>query len=409
ALAETSIALFTHAAQAKGLALTLDFPAGAARLVGDAARLQQIMFNLLSNAIKFTATGSVTLSVAAPDAPANIWTVRVRDTGIGLPDQAQATLFRPFAQGDTSIARRFGGTGLGLAISLKLAEAMGGSLTAEAVTGSGACLRLDLPLASAGDVTTNEPDAVGIPTRARTVLVAEDHPANRLLLETWLRRQGHQVCCVDDGAAAVAEVVTTRFDLVLMDLQMPEMDGIAASRAIRELAGAAALTPIVALSADVLSHREDQLAAVGVVDRLAKPIDFALLASVLETLPDRNEASPATIDPAKLDQLLGLMTDEETARFIALIDDELVNATARLVVALRRGDDALARRLAHRSIGALTNIGAMALIALLRPIADGPVIERRAQVIAAIVTAAAATRLHIGKYVQLRSSAVNAE
>jgi PAS domain S-box-containing protein len=394
ATVEASVDLFRHAARAKGLDLVLDFRAGPTRVVGDGERLQQILFNLLGNAIKFTARGTVTLHVAPPS-HGNDWAFAVRDTGLGLPPDADALLFRPFVQGDPTIARRFGGTGLGLAISRTLAEAMGGTLRVASIAGPGSCLKLVLPLAIADDVVAiaaRPASAIVI----RDILVAEDHPANRLLLETWLARQGHRVLCVDDGCGAVAAAASMAFDVILMDRQMPGMDGFAASGAIRDLPGAAALTPIILLSADVLSDMAQDMRAAGIAERLAKPIDFARLGHCLATLPGSAAAPREVIDPVPLATLLDQVGTSAARRFIAMVEGELSTAPDVIIGVLRDGDVAVAYGLAHRSIGALANVGATALIAALRLVRRDMTRAEAEPAIAAITIAAAATRRRFG-------------
>ncbi len=392
ALAEASIDLFRHAASAKGLELKLEFPGSSVRVMGDGARLQQILFNLLGNAIKFTATGSVTLRFTAPTT-ASDWLIDVRDTGVGMPDQADVLLFRPFVQGDPTIARRFGGTGLGLAISRKLAEAMGGSLQAMRVDGPGAWLRLTLPLVNA-DVAVGEArqPVNDAPVPVRGVLVAEDHPANRLLLDTWLSHFGHRVTCVENGRDAVTATASGDFDVVLMDRQMPEMDGFAASMAIRNLPGAAALTPIILLSADVLSQMADEMHAAGVFERMAKPVDFAALSERLASLPVRGSLPAEVVDSTRLSLMLDQLGSAEAGRFLELVEAELATAPDQVVGALRDGDFVAAGRLAHRSIGALDNVGATALVAALRRVRPDMARTEVDSARVAIISAAAATR-----------------
>ncbi|MFA5965658.1 MAG: PAS domain S-box protein [Sphingomonas sp.] len=393
ATVEASIDLFRHAARAKGLDLVLDFHGGPARVVGDGERLQQILFNLLGNAIKFTAVGTVSVHVTPPSS-GDDWAFAVHDTGLGLPPDADALLFRPFVQGDPTIARRFGGTGLGLAISRTLAEAMGGTLRVASKGGPGSCLELVLPLPVAVDAVDRAAcPPIAIP--ARDILVAEDHPANRLLLDNWLTRQGHRVRCVDDGCAAVAAAAATAFDVILMDRQMPGMDGFAASAAIRALPGAAALTPIILLSADVLSDMSSEMRATGIVERLAKPVDFARLGRCLAALPGSAAAPRAVIDPAPLAALLDQADAPAARRFLAMVEDELSSAPERIIGALRDGDAAIAYDLAHRSIGALANVGATALVAALRQVRRDMTPAETAPTVGAIAAAAAATRRHL--------------
>ncbi len=390
AAVEASVDLFRHAARAKGLDLILDFADGPAQLIGDGERLQQILFNLLGNAIKFTAIGNVTMQVSAP-VNGDDWVFAVRDTGLGLPPNAEDLLFRPFVQGDPTIARRFGGTGLGLAISRTLAEAMGGTLKVARIAGPGSCLKLVLPLPAAREAVAVAPGPATAVV-ARDILVAEDHPANRLLLETWLARQGHRVHCVHDGPGVVEAAASGAFDVILMDRQMPGMDGFAASAAIRALPGPGALTPIILLSADVLSDMLAEKRSVGIAERLAKPVDFARLTHCLASLPGRAATPREVIDPVTMATLFDQLGGSGAERFLAMVADELSQAPDRIIGVLREGDFAAAYDLAHRSIGALANIGATALIAALRLVRRDMTDADAAPVITAIASAAAATR-----------------
>ena len=285
--------------QTKGLAFELTMDRSLGAVVGDRLRLEQIIGNLLSNAVKFTERGGVRLSVdsGADGAVAFV----VRDTGIGFDAAAAALLFKPFQQADSSITRRFGGTGLGLSISRELAQAMGGALRAEGEPGVGATFTLTLrlppsdvaPVEAApapalapaaptdrGGAAPAEEDA-GPPIR---VLVADDHETNRTVVQLILGSAGVDVTCVEDGARAVSAYEAGGFDLILMDMQMPVMDGLSAIRAIRErerLAGAARL-PILMLSANAMSEHVEASRAAGADGHVAKPINTTQLIAAIE-------------------------------------------------------------------------------------------------------------------------------
>jgi CheY-like chemotaxis protein/anti-sigma regulatory factor (Ser/Thr protein kinase) len=273
-------ALFEPSARAKGLDLTVETsPAAAGLFIGDAPRIRQVLSNLVSNAVKFTAEGAVHIRLVAEPTPDGVaLNLSVTDTGIGFDAQAGERLFERFEQADGSITRRFGGTGLGLAISRSLAEAMGGELTADSRPGLGSTFSFDLTLprslkssctpARVDDPATNE--SLG---RVH-VLLAEDHPTNRKVVELILGAAGVSLHCVEDGAQAVAAWAAGDFDLILMDMQMPVMDGLTATRAIREqeLAQSLPRTPIYSLTANALPEHARESEAAGADGHLTKPI-----------------------------------------------------------------------------------------------------------------------------------------
>jgi PAS domain S-box-containing protein len=255
------------------------------RLRGDPTRLRQVLVNLVGNAIKFTRRGRVTLSIrCAPGTEDGLVPVRieVRDTGEGIEPDVLPTLFRPFQQADSSTTRRFGGTGLGLAICRRLVDAMGGVIGAESEPGRGSLFWLEVKLPRVVERSVPPPPAEKGPSaRGLRILVAEDNGVNRLLIGTRLRRAQHQVTLVENGVKAVEAVREQDFDLVLMDMQMPELDGAGATRQIRRLPGAAGRVPIVALTADALPGFREQYMQAGLDDYLTKPVDWDALDRVL--------------------------------------------------------------------------------------------------------------------------------
>ncbi|HVI34065.1 ATP-binding protein [Phenylobacterium sp.] len=291
------VEVFRLRAEDKGLAFRAEHGAAArGEFLGDAVRLKQVAGNLLSNAVKFTAHGEVAVRLDVEDgcagAPARL-TLEVRDTGVGFDEAFAARLFQRFSQADTSITRRFGGSGLGLSISQALAEMMGGELQAASVPGRGSVFRLVLPLPrhrplaeyDAGSAAPEPPSALALPERAGPlrILLAEDHPTNRRVVELILQPLGVELVAVEDGALALEAYRAGTFDLVLMDMQMPVMDGLAATRAIRghETAAGAPRTPLIVLSANAMrQHREDARAA-GADLHLAKPITARALVEAM--------------------------------------------------------------------------------------------------------------------------------
>jgi signal transduction histidine kinase/ActR/RegA family two-component response regulator len=277
-------ALFKPNAQGKGLDFELDLPSSARGVfLGDAARIRQILSNLVSNAVKFTAKGKVRLAVAAETGADGTCQVRftVSDTGIGFTSEARRRLFERFEQADGSITRRYGGTGLGLAISRSLAEEMGGSLTATSAPGEGSCFTfmLELPRREPAALAPREkpleaelapPLAAFVPR----VLLAEDHPTNRRVVELILGAVGVNLTSVVNGQEALDAFASQAFDLILMDMQMPVMDGLTAIEAIREQEAAEGRprTPIFALTANAMPEHAEASRRAGADAHLTKPI-----------------------------------------------------------------------------------------------------------------------------------------
>ncbi len=273
-------------AAAKDLPVRLDVARDVpASVSGDGARVRQILLNLADNAIKFTDAGEVSVAIRPLAAPADgrDWLAFVvNDTGIGIPAERQADLFREFNQLDSSITRRYGGTGLGLAICRSLAERMGGTIAVESVPGRGSAFEVRLPFAR--PVAARSVDAQAAPREAAAddalqgpdgrpprILLVEDNPTNRLVAMSMLESIGLSADVAGDGAAAVAAVRAETYDLVLMDIHMPGMDGLAAARAIRSLDGPAARVPIVAVTANAYRSHAAECLDAGMNDFLAKP------------------------------------------------------------------------------------------------------------------------------------------
>ena len=265
----------------KGLEFRLELPTHEARwLEGDGGRLRQILTNLVGNAVKFTMRGSVTVELAIEETPGLPPLLRfyVRDTGIGMSEATMAQLFQPFAQGESARNRRFEGTGLGLSICKRLAELMNGTVTVRSVLGEGSefCLQLRLPVATSrvAPRPPRRPTGDQPPEqRIGCVLVVEDNEINQKILLLRLKRLGLKAELARNGAEAVSAVQNARYDVVLMDCQMPEMDGYEATRRIRQLPAAVAQVPIVAMTANALSGERERCLASGMNDYLSKPID----------------------------------------------------------------------------------------------------------------------------------------
>lgn len=290
-----AIALMRGRAEEKGLAFTVERGETARGLfMGDSIRIRQILTNLLSNAIKFTAEGRVTLSIGLNETAGEAWlTLAVQDTGIGFDADHAAQLFNRFTQADESITRRFGGTGLGLSICRSLAEMMGGDISAVSTPGAGSRFSVTLPLPRQGTLAGYDTGAVEIaPTvtwtseHALRVLLAEDHPINQRVVQLILATQRAELTIVDDGAQAVAAFAAGTFDVVLMDMQMPFMDGLAATRAIRALEAERGVppTPVIMLSANAMVEHQSAALSAGADMHVAKPITAASLLAGIETV-----------------------------------------------------------------------------------------------------------------------------
>lgn len=279
--------MWRAAAEAKGLFMDLKISGDSQRRVlGDPNRFRQIMANLLSNAVKFTALGGVYIRVhiEAPNEAAQIVKVVVADTGPGIAPDVQDRLFEPFSQADASVAGAFGGTGLGLAISRRLARMMNGDLTLQSQKGSGAAFTFSArfaatdPVSSAPESDTAPSEPVALVRNLR-VLVAEDNPHNQAVVKGFLHALDCDCELVDDGKAAIQAFAQGHFDLVLMDIQMPVMDGPAALREIRRQPGGD--LPIIALTANAMRGDRERYLGDGFNDHLAKPIDPEAFVQVL--------------------------------------------------------------------------------------------------------------------------------
>ncbi|QUD86470.1 GAF domain-containing hybrid sensor histidine kinase/response regulator [Phenylobacterium montanum] len=289
AVAASAHAAFAAVAAQKGLTFDLTVTrAAAGPYLGDATRVRQLLNNLISNALKFTEAGGVTVTVGRRG---GALALTVADTGIGMTPAQQAALFEKFAQADASTTRRFGGTGLGLAICRELAELMGGRIEARSVEGRGSTFEVVLPLRRLE--RRKDGAASAAPAQARSeqagqadlrLLAAEDNPVNQLVLKTLLSQLGVEVVMVGDGVDAVAAWESGDWDIILMDVQMPRMDGPTATRFIRERERAQGRrrTPIVALTANAMTHQVSEYLAAGMDDFVPKPIEIPRLVAALE-------------------------------------------------------------------------------------------------------------------------------
>lgn len=381
---EETVLLFERQASAKGLRLRLEQGGDAIHVRGDPLRLRQVLANLLSNAIKFTEAGEIVVRLQANvGEEATAIRLEVEDEGIGIAPGTEDQLFEPFVQADVTTSRRYGGTGLGLAICRRLIDAMGGSLVLDRSRGSGATFRVDLSLPN-GDPKAlataigGERDSgkSGPRMRSLSILVAEDNPVNQMLLGAMLRAEGHRVTAVENGRLAVDAAAGTAYDAIIMDMQMPEMDGLAATRAIRASGGPCAAVPILALTADASPERRRFYDGAGLSAFLTKPIDQDLLfdhlrsIAALETIVDvrdaEHEGEPGKereplFDDSQLAALRAAVGDARIEQMFDLLDLELAQRPSEILQAVRAGDLDGARRIAHSLKGASGSAGALAV------------------------------------------------
>jgi PAS domain S-box-containing protein len=324
-----------HAARERGLDLNFVLKPDVTSLVrGDPNRIRQVLLNLLSNAIKYTEKGSVVLTIAKVEdrAEGSVLKFSVTDTGVGIAKEQQSKLFQKFSQIEDAPGIYLRGTGLGLAICKSLVEQMGGSIGVTSMPGVGSNFWFTVPLKSAAGL---KPGALPAATASRgaRVLLVEDIVMNQELMITLLRRAGHQVEVAGDGESALAALQRRRFDLVLMDVQLPRMDGLEATRHIRRLAPPASQVPVIAMTARALSGDVEKCFAAGMNDHLAKPVDAAaLLAMIDRWVPAADAAVQA---PSRFP-----VQDEE-----ALRDLEAHIGSGKLHDLLARAQEELPRRL----------------------------------------------------------------
>jgi two-component system, sensor histidine kinase len=317
--AEDAVTPHALQADARGVPLHLDVdPALPAELVGDPGRLRQVLVNLLSNAVKFTKNGSIHVSLMRldnrPTDPEEIvhLGVKVRDTGIGMSIDQQAHIFDAFSQADASTTRRYGGTGLGLAICQKLITAMGGKLYVRSELGQGSEFRFYVPLRKASSIDRLMTKPVALEAShwsSLRVLVAEDQPINQFLIQKLLEGSGCELRFVPDGAAAVAHWETYPVDLILMDVQMPVMDGITATAAIRAREKTkGSYVRIIALTAHAMAGDQERCLAAGMDGYVSKPVSLEALNDCVRQVLSREPPPSQLLSDAEF-QLSRLGTD----------------------------------------------------------------------------------------------------
>jgi signal transduction histidine kinase/CheY-like chemotaxis protein len=383
--------LLQPAAAAKGLALHAELdPALPAQVLLDGTRVRQVLFNLLANAVKYSDAGAIVLQCRqrlADGLPAQI-EFDVTDTGIGMDPDTVARLFQRFSRADDARSRRQGGAGLGLAISRNLARLMDGEILVRSTPGAGSVFTFRCPLHPSAEAPASQAPTLRQSGQPLRVLVAEDHPVNRLYMAALLTRLGHQSLEVDNGLAAVQAVQGAAtgagelpFDLVLMDVHMPQLDGVAATRAIRALPGAAGQVCVVALTADGFADTRERCLAAGVTEVATKPLSLGALRLILarhfgeaqaldapsgvlpllQPLAGSSPELPGLIDHATVQGVRELMGADELRALYTGFFVQADDAARRMREAMREADTEALRRNAHTVKGAALNLGLSAL------------------------------------------------
>jgi signal transduction histidine kinase/CheY-like chemotaxis protein len=278
---EDVVSLFGSLARDKSLELTAEVAASTPEwVIGDARRVRQVLTNLVGNAVKFTDAGRIKVSVSY-DTDQQVARFTVRDTGAGISEDIIDKVFDQFFQADSSTTRRHGGSGLGLAISRQLVAMMGGVIQVDSKPGEGSAFHFTIATPIALPPSPEREEPLAAPNMSLRVLVAEDNPSMQQILRALLEAGGHQLTVVSNGRDAVAMAASHSFDVILMDVMMPVMDGPTAVLRIRELGGRSGGIPIIALTASALAGDRDQYLAAGMTDYLSKPIDVAALFAAL--------------------------------------------------------------------------------------------------------------------------------
>jgi PAS domain S-box-containing protein len=424
---EGAVSLLSPAAQQKGIDLACAIDARARGwLRGDPTRLRQVLLNLLSNACKFTDAGRVSLDVTVAErtGPPRL-RFAVRDTGIGIATEMLPRLFEKFSQADGSITRRFGGTGLGLAIAKQLVEMMGGEIGVESTLGRGSTFWFELPLARAvARRDTAFRDAAlkrtaVVPVQPLRVLLAEDNPINRDFAVAVLERAGHSVTSVVDGRAAVAAARAGSFDIILMDVEMPVIDGVRTTQEIRRLPGPVSNVPIIGLTAHAMAGARERCLSAGMSDYLAKPVTgpallakIAAVAGIAPQHPGMIEPRAETngvLDTTVLDALAGALPGAKSAGLVRLYLERSEAALGRIEARLRAHDLPGLAREAHDLAGSAGNVGAAGLTKIARRLEEACAaadVERAADLAADLRRVAGETNQALRRWLECQSLTV---
>ncbi len=403
------VALFKIQASEKQLQMLSEFPPDLPRFIrADPTRVRQILVNLVGNAIKFTNEGAVTIALSYGRDPSGDLLIRVmvRDTGIGISPESQVRLFERFSQADSSTTRQYGGSGLGLAISKQLSEIMGGQIGVDSVENAGSVFWFTFRAQTGNAETVNskkllaEADAQNM--RVLRVLVAEDNAINRKMITTLFTRRGHTVEVAENGRLALERVQDGEFDVVLMDIQMPEMDGIQAMQAIRALDGEKRSIPIVALTANAVAGDRQRYLEAGMDDYVSKPVDPEELFTAVNrvVVPKREstdiddepgvcpnsgatsseEESTASMstplsampifDEGKLQRMREALGEDSLSELLSDVPGETARLLQDLQGALAKGDFDAAQDHAHTIKGLASNFAAVRIALLAKDVED---------------------------------------
>ncbi len=389
-LIEDVVQLFQVRAAAKGLYLSASVADETPTHVrGDPTRLRQVLFNLVSNAIKFTERGGIEICVWRPqvdDTGEVVLRFEVTDTGIGMTPEQQKRLFTAFVQADVSTTRKYGGTGLGLAICKHLVQAMGGDITATSEAGDGSTFRFSIRVRPPQSTPEPAPEPAAPapqPAASLHLLLAEDNDINRMLISTMLTRMGHRVDAVGDGRAVLAALQGKAYDLLLLDMEMPILDGGSTARAIRRSPGPVAQMPIVGISADALPEHRDRHMAAGLDAYMTKPIEWDALGALILEMASRPRtprpipaaAAPADqdglhgvplLDRVKLSELRLALGAESLESMLRLMPETSLRELSAIRAAFQGDRPRDLRQAAHTLTGLAANFGAPRLAAIAR-------------------------------------------